>query len=79
MNSKERVHLSLQRKTADRVPVFMWYHPETTKRLGRLLEIPAKYVPLTMGDDMMRIALFAVVFLSKAIAVISYPFMKCLS
>jgi len=51
MTSKERVHLSLQRKPADRVPVFMWYHPQTTQRLGRLLEIPAKYVPLAMGDD----------------------------
>ena len=29
----------------------MWYHPQTAKRLGRLLEIPAEYVPLAMGDD----------------------------
>ncbi|MHC4727209.1 MAG: uroporphyrinogen decarboxylase family protein, partial [Planctomycetota bacterium] len=26
-------------------------HPQTTKRLSRLLEIPPKYVPLAMGDD----------------------------
>jgi len=51
MTSKERVHLALQRKPTDRVPIFMWYHPQTTKRLGRLLEIPAEYVPLVMGDD----------------------------
>jgi len=51
VTSKERVHLALQRKPTDRVPVFMWYHPQTTRRLGRLLEIPPKYVPLAMGDD----------------------------
>ncbi|MFC1634681.1 uroporphyrinogen decarboxylase family protein [Planctomycetota bacterium] len=51
MTSKERVHLALQRQPTDRVPIFMWFHPKTTKRLGNLLEIPAKYVPLAMGDD----------------------------
>ncbi len=51
MTSKERVHLTLQRKPVDRVPVFMWYHPQTTERLGKILEIPAGYVSLAMGDD----------------------------
>jgi len=51
MISKDRVHLALQRKPTDRVPVFMWYHPQTTRRLGKLLEIPAGYVSLAMGDD----------------------------
>jgi len=51
MTSKERVHLALQRKPVDRVPIFMWYHPQTTRRLGRLLDIPAEYVPLAMGND----------------------------
>jgi uroporphyrinogen decarboxylase len=51
MTSKDRVHLALQKKPTDRVPIFMWYHPRTTRRLGRLLDIPAKYVSLAMGDD----------------------------
>ena len=51
MTSKERVRRALQRKPIDRVPIFMWYHPQTAKRLGRLLEIPAEYVPVAMGDD----------------------------
>jgi hypothetical protein len=51
VTSKERAHSALQRKLTDRVPVFMWYHPQTTQKLGRLLEIPSKYVPLAMGDD----------------------------
>jgi len=29
----------------------MWYHPQTAKRLARLLDIPAKYIPVAMGDD----------------------------
>ena len=51
MISKDRVHSALQKKSTDRVPIFMWYHPQTAKRLGRLLEIPAGYVPMAMGDD----------------------------
>ena len=51
MTSKERVHRALKRQPVDRVPVFMWFHPQTTERLGNLLEIPAQYVPLAMGDD----------------------------
>jgi len=51
MNSKERVHTALQRKPVDRLPVFMWFHPETTRKLGRLLEIPTEYVPEAMGND----------------------------
>jgi len=51
MTSKERVHLALRRRPVDRVPIFMWYHPQTRERLGRLLEIPARYVPSVMGDD----------------------------
>jgi len=51
MTPKERVHSALQRKPTDRVPIFMWYHPQTSKRLAKLLEIPAEYVSLAMGDD----------------------------
>ncbi len=51
MTSKERVHRALQREPVDRVPIFMWYHPQTRRRLGSLLEIPAEWVPSVMGDD----------------------------
>jgi uroporphyrinogen decarboxylase len=51
MTSKERVHRALQRQPVDRVPIFMWYHPQTRRRLGKLLEIPPEYVPQVMGDD----------------------------
>ena len=51
INAKERVRAALARKPTDRVPVFMWFHPSTTRRLARLLEIPAGHVAEAMGDD----------------------------
>jgi uroporphyrinogen decarboxylase len=51
MNSKERVRAALECRPVDRVPVFMWFHPETAQRLGALLEIPAADVGEAMGND----------------------------
>ncbi|MDP6779263.1 MAG: uroporphyrinogen decarboxylase family protein [Candidatus Latescibacteria bacterium] len=51
MNSKERVHAALRREPVDRVPVFMWFHPDTAARLGQVLEIPAGCVAEVMGND----------------------------
>ena len=51
MNPRERVYAALRKEWTDRVPVFMWFHPETTDRLARLLEIPRACVPEAMGDD----------------------------
>ena len=45
------MHAALERKPVDRVPVFMWFHPETSARLGKLLEIPAGRVDVAMGND----------------------------
>ncbi|HQL63378.1 MAG TPA: uroporphyrinogen decarboxylase family protein [bacterium] len=51
MNSKERVHRALRREPVDRVPVFMWFHPETAKRFAARLDIPVSRLPEAMGDD----------------------------
>ena len=51
MNGKQRVHAALRREPVDRVPVFMWFHPQTAQRLARLLEIPPSYLAEAMGDD----------------------------
>jgi uroporphyrinogen decarboxylase len=51
MTSKERVYNALNKKPVDRVPVYMWYHPGTSRRLAKLLEIPEKFVALALGDD----------------------------
>ena len=51
MNGRARVHAALGREPVDRVPVFMWFHPQTARRLSRLLEIPASSLAEAMGDD----------------------------
>ena len=51
MNAKSRVHAALKREPVDRVPVWMWFHPVTTRRLADLLEIPPDRVADAMGDD----------------------------
>ena len=51
MTSKQRVYNALKKQPIDRVPIFMWFHPQTSKLLAELLEIPSQYIPLAMGDD----------------------------
>jgi uroporphyrinogen decarboxylase len=51
MNSKQRVHAALKKQPVDRVPVFMWFHPQTARRLAELLEIPVADVGEAMGND----------------------------
>jgi uroporphyrinogen decarboxylase len=51
MTPKQRVHAALRRHPADRVPVFMWFHPQTARHLGEVLGIPAPAVGAAMGDD----------------------------
>ncbi|MDP6380760.1 MAG: hypothetical protein QF662_05390, partial [Phycisphaerae bacterium] len=51
MNAKSRVHAALRREPVDRVPIWMWFHPDIAKRLGELLEVPASRVTDVMGDD----------------------------
>lgn len=51
MTAKERVHAALKKQPVDRVPIFMWYHPQTAKHLAELLEIPAGRVGEALGDD----------------------------
>ncbi len=55
MTSRQRVQAAIRRAPADRVPVFMWFHPVTAARLGRLLEIPPSRVSQAMGDDIAQI------------------------
>jgi hypothetical protein len=52
MTSKQRVHAALKREPVDRIPIFMWFHPDTAVRLAALLEIPPNYVAKAMGDDL---------------------------
>lgn len=51
MNSKQRVHAALKRQPVDRVPVWMWFHPQTACRLAAELDIPPAALPVALGDD----------------------------
>lgn len=51
MTAKERVHAALRREPTDRVPIFMWFHPDTAKRLAAELDIPVSALSEVMGDD----------------------------
>jgi uroporphyrinogen decarboxylase len=51
MNSKQRVHAALRRQPVDRIPIFMWFHPQTKAILAKALEVPQGQVDLVMGND----------------------------
>lgn len=51
MNARSRVHAALKREPVDRVPVYIWFHPETAARLAAELEIPVAVLPDALGDD----------------------------
>lgn len=51
MTSRERVHAALCREATDRIPVFMWFHPQTAVRIGAHLGIPPGSVARVMGND----------------------------
>jgi uroporphyrinogen decarboxylase len=54
MNSRQRVHAALSRLPADRVPIFMWFHPDTATRLAARLEIPKSALGEAMGNDILQ-------------------------
>jgi len=51
MTSRARVLAGLRRQPVDRVPIYMWLHPETARHLGQVLEIPPARVAEALGDD----------------------------
>jgi uroporphyrinogen decarboxylase len=51
MTCRQRVLAALRKEPVDRVPVFMWFHPETSEKLGAALDIPAAFVGDAMGND----------------------------
>ena len=51
MKPGERVGAALRREPIDRVPIFMWFHPDTARSLADLLEIPPGRVADAMADD----------------------------
>ena len=54
MTPKQRVTAALRREPHDRVPIFMWFHPETAAALADILEVPRACVSHVMGDDILQ-------------------------
>jgi len=55
MNSKERVYAALKREPVDRIPIFMWFHPDTVKLLSEYLDIPGDRVDDVMFNDVKQV------------------------
>jgi uroporphyrinogen decarboxylase len=51
MHHRDRVFAALQRKPADRIPIWMWYHPATAVRIAQFLDIPPARLAEALGDD----------------------------
>lgn len=51
MRPKDRVHAALRKEPVDRVPVFMWLHPDTKTRLSDILEVPPAALDFVFGND----------------------------
>ncbi len=51
MDSRERVYAALNRQETDRVPVWIWFHPETSRRLAAALAVPPSSLADALGDD----------------------------
>jgi uroporphyrinogen decarboxylase len=54
MTPKDRVAAALKKQPTDRVPIYMWFHPETTEILARMLEVPPNLVEQAMGNDVLQ-------------------------
>lgn len=55
MTSRERVTAALLRQPVDRVPVFMWFHPDTAVILAKHLGIAPHQVDEAMGNDVRQV------------------------
>lgn len=51
MKPRDRVHRAIQRLPTDRVPIFMWFHPDTRKRLAAMLRVEHSAIDTVFGND----------------------------
>lgn len=51
MTQRERVRRALRREPVDRVPIFLWFHPDTARRLSAAFGLPPELLPDALGDD----------------------------
>jgi len=55
MNSKERVHATLKREAVDRIPIFMWFHPDTRTLLSEYLDLAEHHIDEVMFNDIRQV------------------------
>jgi uroporphyrinogen decarboxylase len=55
MTSKERVQAALKREPLDRLPIFMWFHPDTVTLLCQYLDIPDSFIDDVMFNDIRQV------------------------
>jgi len=55
LTSKERVTASLKREPVDRIPIFMWFHPDTTILLSEYLNISENNIDDVMFNDIRQV------------------------
>lgn len=51
MTSQERVQRCIDRKGTDRVPIFMWFHPQTVERLAEHFGVATETIDFVMAND----------------------------
>jgi len=54
MTSKERVYCTLQHKEPDRIPLYIWYHPDVMHELGKELNASGRELELKLGNDILQ-------------------------
>ena len=50
MTPKQRVYAALRREPADRIPIFMWFHPETRRPVGQAVRGPRRLARRRAGQ-----------------------------
>ncbi len=54
MTSRERVYRTLQHKEPDRIPLYVWYHPDVMCELGKELGASGRELELRLGNDILQ-------------------------
>ncbi len=51
MTSRERVLAAIEKRPADRIPFYMWFHPDTTRTLAAHLDVDPKKIDDILQND----------------------------